>query len=295
MKLLKKIVIGLLCAGLGVCVFTSCQSKKDAFEYDEREFQMYMEENELLYEQKLREEERIPSDVSVKEYLGDAYTKEMEKENEQYVARRKAVQILAEQYCDIEPLDYDELLEEMEKENDSRAEKIAAGEVVYGVRKFDISQFMTYYWDELETSIVSEIAAEMKPDQMELEEYYQKMSEPLYTDGEKVIYYLYSVEGEQADIQDLQQFDRKELAFSFQEIKDQIRKYGIDESIFLNFDKEQVDYLGKQDGQNLFIQFERIQKDPELSEEELALLQNKMAEEKYEKELESILEEWDLQ
>ena len=140
MKRTKKAGIVLLC--LCVCLACLCAgiiifTKKDPgkLEYDDREFQELLDENTLLYEQNLRDAYSIPEDTGVKEYLGESYDKELKKENEKYIARRHAVQVLAEQYCGIEPLDYDELHKLMESENASRAEKIADGGVVYEMKK----------------------------------------------------------------------------------------------------------------------------------------------------------------
>lgn len=294
MKLFTKITIGLLCVGLcvGILVFHSVQ--KNELKYDDREFQELLKENELLYEQNLRVSHKIPSGIGVKEYLGESYRDEMQKENEKYIARRKAIQILAEQYCDIEPLDYDGLLKLMEDENDSRAQRIAKGEVIYGVQKFDFSQFSTYYWDELENTVINEFVNTMKIDRAELEEYYREMEEPLYTEGEKISYYLYMSEEEPFDVTNLQNCERKKIELDFEEVRQYIREYGVEENVLLNFDKEQTHYLYDENGKNVYIQFEKIQKDSELSEEDLGMLRSRIAREKYEEEIDAILEKWDL-
>lgn len=293
MKLFTKIVICLVCAGLCMGIFLLRDSEEERLEYDEQEFQALLEENELLYEQNLRTAYKIPTDTEVKEYLGRSYMDEIRKENKKYIAHRRAVQILAKQYCDIEPLDYDELLAAMEEENASRAEKIADGKIVYGVTEFDFSQFSTYYWGELENSILNKMMSTVKSGKSELEEYYRMLKEPLYTDGEKMSYYLYSSEGK-LDLNNQQSYDKKQIELDFEEIGQYIRQYGVGEEVFLNFDTNQIYYLYSENEKNFYIQFQKMQKDSELSEDELSIIQKKIVREKYEKELETIVGTWDL-
>ena len=58
-----------------------------------------------------------------------------------------------------------------------------------------ISEFCTYYLDELESSVLDRMMEESDVGSAEIEEYYSNMEEPLYTDGEKVSYYLYTTDG----------------------------------------------------------------------------------------------------
>ena len=225
--------------------------------------------------------------MSVKDCLGDSYDEELAKENEKYIARRRAVRILAEQYCDIEPLDYDELHELMESENASRAEKIA----VYGNTEFDFPEFCTYYWDELESSVLDRMMEKSGVGSAEIEEYYSNMEEPLYTDGEKVSYYLYTTDG---SLPDVNNGERESLELTFGEIRDYIRQYGVEENVFLNFEKDQVNLLYSEDGKNVYIQFAELEKDSDLSDEEQGMVRSMIVREQYEKELDAVAENWGL-
>ena len=279
----------LACLCAGIIIFT----KKDPGKlgYDDREFQELLDENTLLYEQNLRDAYSIPEDTGVKEYLGESYDKELEKENEKYIARRHAVQLLAEQYCGIEPLDYDELYALMESENASRAEKIADGEVVYGNTKFDFPEFCTYYWDGLESSVLDQMMEESDIGSAEIEEYYSSMEEPMYTDGEKVSYYLYTTDG---SLPDVKNGERESLELTFGEIRDYIRQYGVEENVFLNFEKNQVNLLYSEAGKNVYIQFAELQKDTDLSDEDQGMIRSRIVEEQYEIELVAVVNKWGL-
>lgn len=296
MKRTKKAGIVLLCLCVclaclcaGIIIFTKKEPGK--LEYDDREFRELLDENTLLYEQNLRDAYSIPEDTGVKEYLGESYDKELEKENEKYIARRHAVQLLAEQYCGIEPLDYDELYELMESENASRAEKIADGEVVYGNTEFDFPEFCTYYWDGLESSVLDQMMEESDIGSAEIEEYYSSMEEPMYTDGEKVSYYLYTTDG---SLPDVKNGERESLELTFGEIRDYIRQYGVEENVFLNFEKNQVNLLYSEAGKNVYIQFAELQKDTDLSDEDQGMIRSRIVEEQYEKELDAVVKKWGL-
>lgn len=296
MRRFKKAGIGLLlclciCLCAGAVFFAVRRRDSGELEYSETEFRELLDENALLYEQNLRDAYSIPDDVSVKDCLGDSYDEELAKENEKYIARRRAVQILAEQYCDIEPLDYDELHELMESENASRAEKIADGEVVYGNTEFDFPEFCTYYWDELESSVLDRMMEESGVGSAEIEEYYSNMEEPLYTDGEKVSYYLYTTDG---SLPDVNNGERESLELTFGEIRDYIRQYGVEENVFLNFEKDQVNLLYSEDGKNVYIQFAELEKDTDLSDEEQGMVRSMIVREQYEKELDAVAENWGL-
>ena len=102
MRRFKKAGIGLLlclciCLGAGAVIFAVRRRDSGELEYSETEFRELLDENALLYEQNLRDAYSIPDDVSVKDCLGDSYDEELAKENEKYIASRRAVQILAEQ------------------------------------------------------------------------------------------------------------------------------------------------------------------------------------------------------
>lgn len=104
MRRVKKAGIGLLlclciCLCAGAVIFAVRRRDSGELEYSETEFRELLDENALLYEQNLRDAYSIPDDVSVKDCLGDSYDEELAKENEKYIARRRAVQILAEQLC----------------------------------------------------------------------------------------------------------------------------------------------------------------------------------------------------
>lgn len=125
----------------------------------------------------------------------------------------------------------------------------------------------------------------------EIEEYYSNMEEPLYTDGEKVSYYLYTTDG---SLPDVNNGERESLELTFGEIRDYIRQYGVEENVFLNFEKDQVNLLYSEDGKNVYIQFAELEKDSDLSEEEQGIVRSMIVREQYEKELDAVAENWGL-
>lgn len=125
----------------------------------------------------------------------------------------------------------------------------------------------------------------------EIEEYYSNMEEPLYTDGEKVSYYLYTTDG---SLPDVNNGERESLELTFGEIRDYIRQYGVEENIFLNFEKDQVNLLYSEDGKNVYIQFAELEKDSDLSDEEQGIVRSMIVREQYEKELDAVAENWGL-
>ena len=125
----------------------------------------------------------------------------------------------------------------------------------------------------------------------EIVEYYSNMEEPLYTDGEKVSYYLYTTDG---SLPDVNNGERESLELTFGEMRDYIRQYGVEENVFLNFEKDQVNLLYSEDGKNVYIQFAELEKDTDLSDEEQGMVRSMIVREQYEKELDAVAENWGL-
>ena len=117
------------------------------------------------------------------------------------------------------------------------------------------------------------------------------MEEPLYTDGEKVSYYLYTTDG---SLPDVNNGERESLELTFGEIRDYIRQYGVEGNVFLNFEKDQVNLLYSEDGKNVYIQFAELEKDSDLSDEEQGMVRSMIVREQYEKELDAVAEKWGL-
>ena len=88
--------------------------------------------------------------------------------------------------------------------------------------------------------------------------------------------------------------ERESLELTFGEIRDYSRQYGVEENVFLNFDKEQVNLLYSEDGKNVYIQFAEREKDTDLSDEEEGMVRSMIVKEQYEKELDAIVKNWGL-
>ena len=163
----------------------------------------------------------------------------------------------------------------------------------YGTRshKIDFPEFCTYYWDGLESSVLDQMVEESDIGSAEIEEYYSSMEEPMYTDGEKVSYYLYTTDG---SLPDVKNGERESLELTFGEIRDYIRQYGVEENVFLNFEKNQVNLLYSEAGKNVYIQFAELQKDTDLSDEDQGMIRSRIVEEQYEKELDAVVKKWGL-
>lgn len=81
----------------------------------------------------------------------------------------------------VDEVDYAHLLERMEKENESRAKKIAAGEAVYGLSEFSVQSFMEYEMDTFQKSYCEDLDNEgMEITAEEQEAYYEEYKETLF-------------------------------------------------------------------------------------------------------------------
>lgn len=81
----------------------------------------------------------------------------------------------------VDEVDYKHILERMEAENKSRAEKIAAGEAVYGLSEFSEQLFIEYETDTFQKRYCENLENEgMEITEEEREEYYEENKDTVY-------------------------------------------------------------------------------------------------------------------
>lgn len=166
------------------------------------EFQMLLKEHTIPYEMQLRELYGIPPERTVLEYLGgdqEEYRRLMCEENIKAITALRVEQALAQEYGLIPEFTYKRFLADLEEENRSRAEKLAAGEVVYGLQRFSVEQYYSYFMSNLRQELLRTL-----PDGLlgvsgeRVDAYYRSLKTYAGVDGETIYYTLYDVTAAQA-------------------------------------------------------------------------------------------------
>lgn len=161
------------------------------------EFLMLLRQNEMQYENQLREEYSIPGEQSVLAYLGGneaEYHGLMFEQNFAYITSCRMEQALAQEYGLASEFTYQSFLDTLEAENQSRAEKIAKGEVVYGLQRFSAEQYYSYLMSNVRQALLRTL-----PDEMlgvtdeEIVVYYNDLKGFAHLAGERIYYTLYDV------------------------------------------------------------------------------------------------------
>lgn len=158
----------------------------------EEEFEMLLAENTQQYEGELRVEYQIPPEQSVEDFLGgEVYREQMARHHIQYVAALRVEQELARECGIIETFTYEKLLKTVEMENQTRGDKIAKGEVVYGLQSFSVPQYYSYFMSNLESELLRALQNRLPVTAEDVEAYYEGMDSYANVTGEIITYTLY--------------------------------------------------------------------------------------------------------
>lgn len=103
-------------------------------------------------------------------------------EDEDQAVRMKVLQQWAEEYEGVEHFSYENMLRQMEEENQSRAERKAAGEVVYGMLEYTPLQYYNVQMGNYERLLKDEISRSVPEE--ELLDYYETHIEEYQQIGE---------------------------------------------------------------------------------------------------------------
>ena len=155
----------------------------------EEEFLLMLRENRTVYEGELREELYIPGDRSVEETLGEKrFQRLLLEKNIAYMTSLRTEQALGLEYGVLsEAFTYDGFLTALEEENHRREARLAAGEPVYGLRRFTPEQYYGYHMDALRTDLLAALPEEvLGVKEADVDACYQSIGRYAQMDGETV-------------------------------------------------------------------------------------------------------------
>ncbi|WP_162259684.1 peptidylprolyl isomerase [Paenibacillus sp. Soil766] len=94
---------------------------------------------------------------------------------------------LAQQHGLIQGTSYDDLLQEMDKENKRRIAAVNARETIYGPVQLDESTFMNYYLSKLRTQLKEKLSeVELRVTEAELKQHYELVKDTLFTKEDRI-------------------------------------------------------------------------------------------------------------
>lgn len=207
------------------------------------EYELLLKDHRLQYEQVLRQRLNVPDDLSLLEYLkGDQeeYDRLIAELHREELIRVRVQQELAFEYGVIDqPFSYERFLQELENENSARAQKLAAGEPIYGIKKFDANTYYSYYMSNLRLKTIQAMSAdELGITDEAVEAYYREYESPIFAEGETLDYTVYDV----SELQELSSEARSELE---RQIKDELAT-GTDREVNSTFRAEQKHWSGEE-------------------------------------------------
>ena len=112
---------------------------------------------------------------------------EIETQIKEYAARVHAVFYLGSQLGFCEPYSFEELQLRKEQENASRQEKLAAGEVVYGLKEFTLQTYFQYTLDNLQIELMSYLEEHADEEVLKMAENYYEEHKEEFRYREKIV------------------------------------------------------------------------------------------------------------
>lgn len=114
------------------------------------------------------------------EYDGQTPLAWVKEQADAYMTRNKGVQVLAQQLGLYDEISWEEQDKNFASENQLRAEKVAAGEVIYGPKQLTRSQFSSYWQSQVEQLVKDHVKYEiLDPSEEALQQYYQQHKDQL--------------------------------------------------------------------------------------------------------------------
>lgn len=94
----------------------------------------------------------------------------------------------------IESVSYEDLIEQMARENERRAAAVARGEPIYGPVRFEEDSFVDFYRSKINTALREALAAdELEPSEQELMDYYEAVIPDLLPTEDRLVYDQYTI------------------------------------------------------------------------------------------------------
>ena len=166
---------------------------------EKEEFFLLLHENTAVYENELCARYGVHAHDELMAELEEneaEYRRLLAEENVACMTRTQVEQQLAEDCGLIENVSWQWLLQQVEKENQTRAEKISRGEPVYGLREFSIQQYYSYFMSNLKLRLLEVLPEEMLAvSEQEIDTYYKNLPYFAHLEGERIYYTLYDVTG----------------------------------------------------------------------------------------------------
>lgn len=155
----------------------------------EGEFLLMLRENRTAYERELREELHIPDNLSAAAALGaKRFQRLLLEKNIAHMTSLRTEQALGLEYGVLSgAFTYEGFLTALEEENHRREARLAAGEPVYGLRRFTPEQYYGYCMDALRTDLLAALPEELLGvEEADVDACYQSIGRYAQMDGETV-------------------------------------------------------------------------------------------------------------
>lgn len=158
----------------------------------EEEFIMLLKDNKLQYEQSIRNEMKIPNELSVSKYFDndkEKYYELLAEKNIEVCTKIKIQQALATEYKITDKFNYNKFKKMLKNENKDRLNKVKNNIHIYGVKNYSDIQYYTYVFDEM----VNKLIDKLKNDKLQVTDeeclnYYKNSKIPLGVSNEKRLY-----------------------------------------------------------------------------------------------------------
>lgn len=217
----KRVIIAIVAAAVAVVVgvvaivliHKSSAPTRAVVEIDgnpvyEEEFSLLLKDHMLQYEATLRDHLSVPDGQDLCAYLNgdeEEYRRLILQAHVQTLVQLRVETALAEEYGVLEkPFTYEYLQQKLVEENEERQRKLANGEVVYGLKKFDMVTYYDYFMSGLVTDTIRRIPdAVLQVDDAMVDEYYQNKTTSAFVDGERQRYVIYDLSAIQTESENL--------------------------------------------------------------------------------------------
>ncbi|MEG2770118.1 MAG: hypothetical protein RR902_04800 [Oscillospiraceae bacterium] len=311
-KLIIVGILGLICVALVLIISQFSNNyviKVNGNPVYSEEFEMLAESNKMLYEENIRQKNNIPDEMTVANfYEGDMgkLQNQMFAENVRQITQYRIEQVMAKNENVINTdFTYERFLNGLKAENDARAEKLAKGEVVYGVQSFSKEMYYGYFMSNLKQGLIKTLSDESLGITDEgVISYYENLGEYSGVSGEKMKYVMYDVTSAQdlplADLEKLYEDISAQLAgrnynsvvangitytaenksFSPTELRDFV-KAGYDCEFILEMALGEVSEPFSSGGKDYIAQYDGFEKTDDLQEKDKDVLRQQLKENAY--------------
>lgn len=192
----KKTIIGISGVAAAVCLVggllysgTRFDLKINGQKIDDEEYLYVM--NRQIYDitqQMAGSDVQVNNEFWTTEKDGELPYEKLADQTVEQLKHNRAVYECAKEHGYVDAIDYKHILERMNAENKSRAEKIKAGEAVYGLSEFKTELFMEYEMDTFQKLYCENLENEgMEISEEEREQYYEENKDTLFVKQDDVV------------------------------------------------------------------------------------------------------------